>query len=344
MTIATQNCVSDCKHFFSDWTKKHAVGAHVSEGNGLKHVTMKMQSILKHNEYCLFIDVGAASYGNENSQDYSDSLIFLKHTTTCRGIAFEIIPEEAEKLKIMSQRYKDRLKVMNIGISNTSGKMVIYHPEGKQSHNTYTLKHDRHMKLSSKFTINTTTLDIFHRSVMSAKHINYIKIDSEGYDPVIAHGMTNILTNKDVDVISFEYSIGWNRLFEKLTRQGNMHNDRVHGQNALHIIGNLKQSLRSFQSYISSFGYETFLIVGNPQTRMFDDVTQNVTIVPIFGAMWDDWYELCLHTCQYNHCWHCWTDILVMNPKAEFARALKSELLLREKEHCYDIEFMKYNC
>ena len=26
---------------------------------------------------------------------------------------------------------------------------------------------------------------------------------------------------------------------------------------------------------ISSFGYETFMIVGNPKTRMFDDVTQN---------------------------------------------------------------------
>ena len=344
VTVATQNCVSNCKHFFSDWIRKHATGAHVSDGNGLKHITMKMQSILEHNKQCLFIDVGAASYGNENSQDYSDSLIFLEHTTTCKGFAFEIIPEEAERLKNKSQRYKDRIEVINMGVSNTSGQMFVHNPEGRQSHNTYTLKYDRQMGRRSGQTISTTTLDTFHESVMGAKHVNYIKVDSEGYDPVIAQGMTRILTNKNVDVISFEYAIGWDRLFEKLTRHGNMHNDQHHGQHASHIIGELQQSLRSFQSYLSAFGYETFMIVGNPKTPRFDDMTQDVTIVPIFGAMWDDWYELCLHTCQYHHCWHCWTDILVMNPKAEFARALKSELLLRGKEHCYDIKLMESNC
>ena len=51
----------------------------------------------------------------------------------------------------------------------------------------------------------------------------------------------------------------------------------------LHIIGELQQSLRSFQSYLSAFGYETFMIVGNPKTRVFDDMTQDVTIVPILG-------------------------------------------------------------
>ena len=178
---------------------------------------------------------------------------------------------------------------------------------------------------------------------MGAKHVNYIKVDSEGYDPVIAQGMTRILTNKNVDVISFEYAIGWDRLFEKLTRHGNMHNDQHHGQHASHIIENCSKVFVRF-NLIYQLLVMTFMIVGNPKTPRFDDMTQDVTIVPIFGAMWDDWYELCLHTCQYHHCWHCWTDILVMNPKAEFARALKSELLLRGKEHCYDIKLMESNC
>ena len=71
-----------------------------------------------------------ASYGNENSQDYSDSLIFLEHTTTCKGFAFEIIPEEAERLKNKSQRYKDRIEMINMGVSNTSGQMFVHNLKG----------------------------------------------------------------------------------------------------------------------------------------------------------------------------------------------------------------------
>lgn len=343
VTVAVHTvCVSECKNFFSDWTKKNAIGAHVSEGNGLKYITTKMQSILQQEKQCVFIDVGAASYGKENSQDYSDSLIFLKHTTTCTGFAFEIIPYEAVKLKKLSENYKDRIRIFNMGVSNTTGTMTLYHPEGAASHNTYTLKSDRKNSDPSIIKINTTSLDIFHENFMKSKHISYIKIDAEGFDPVIAHGMSHILTQKSVDIVSFEYSIGWDKLFETLTRNGKMHNDHVRGQKALHIIGNLKQSLRSFQSYMSSFGYETFIIVG--KSSEIDFGTQNVTIVPIFGAMWDDWYELCLHTCQYKHCWHCWTDILVLNPEAVLARELKSELLLKGKEQCYDIKYMKNYC
>ena len=342
VSIAILTCVSECKHKFSDWTRKHAIGAHVSEGKGLKHITMAMQPLLTQHEQCSFVDVGAASYGDSNSEDYSDSLIFLTHTTTCKGFAFEIIPEEAEKLRVMSQKFQNRLTVLNMGVANVSGTMFVHHPEGKQSHNTYTLKNDRHLKHPSKTSIKVVSLDEFHKTHMDSAHINYIKVDSEGYDPVIARGMTNLLSTKSVDVISFEYSIGWDKKFELLTRQLNMHTDRRKGQQALHIIGELRQSLRGLQTYISSFGYEVFLIVGNTQT--FSDFKQDVAIIPIYGAIWDDWYELCLHTCQYNHCWHCWTDILVLNPQAEFARSLKSHLILTEMEQCYDVERMKTTC
>ena len=70
-------CISECRHFFTDWMRVNARWAHVGEGNGLKAVTHDMNGILRTRKNCVFIDVGAASYGQEGSNDYSDSLIFL---------------------------------------------------------------------------------------------------------------------------------------------------------------------------------------------------------------------------------------------------------------------------
>ena len=99
--------------------------------------------------------------------------------------------------------------------------------------------------------------------------------------------------------------------------------------------------------------YQTYLIVGAPSPQYDEDAADhlrfverfatswamlprlNVTLVPISGIWWDDWYELCLHPCLHTSCTHCWVDLLVLQPESRLALTLKSHLMLRNARACY---------
>jgi hypothetical protein len=125
-----------------------------------------------------------------------------------------------------------------------------------------------------------------------------VKVDVEGSEWDVLHGMQELLSHQRIELMSFEYGVGWNKLFSE-----NRKVDQNEG------TGENSRTLRRFQTKMSSYGYDTYLIHGGTK-----ETSNAVVLVPCSGAFWHDELELCFDRKRVygDYSMHCWTDLLVV--------------------------------
>lgn len=145
-----------------------------------------------------FIDVGA-NVGNWAS------LFMEPMSENSKGLLFEPSDYAIEKLK---QRFEqvNGIEIIEAAVSDTSGNMFFYEEPIAGEKSSLVAGFSRADAV--KKLVKVTTLDA-EVEKYQLEHIDFLKIDTEGYDLYVLRGASNLLAQNKIGVIQFEYNSPW---------------------------------------------------------------------------------------------------------------------------------------
>lgn len=154
------------------------------------------------------IDIGA------NKGDYSKEIIL---NTKSFVIAFEPMKKSYLKLRTLEKNFSNKIKCFNIALSDKNGKSTIYFQNQNSELASFekNIKHFSYVKkeiIKSK-KIKVLKLDTFveKENRLFKKGIDFIKIDTEGYDYEVLMGSLKTIKKFKPKFIQFE--MNWHYLF-----------------------------------------------------------------------------------------------------------------------------------
>jgi FkbM family methyltransferase len=154
--------------------------------------------------------------------------------------AFEPFSKSYQRLceNIALNSYKN-VYTNNVAISDEIGVAKFYYEPRDNQLNSLGKVSNGTNQLSESVDVNTETIDSYCEQ-NKINLINFLKIDTEGYEINVLKGAANMLTNKKIEIVQFEIS---NQPLESL------------GKTPDEII-----------TYLNSKGYEVFEYIENTQT------------------------------------------------------------------------------
>jgi len=160
-------------------------------------------------ELKLSLDIGA-NVGNYTKMLLSD--------TNSKVISFEPLPEAFKKLKLIKSSFNDRLEIHNVAIGIKDEVLELFY--GTEKSEKASLMKDLE-KISfikeqnkNKVSVQVRQLDYF-QSYFEDKVIDFIKIDTEGFEYEVLMGAKNILKFHQPKFIQVEFN--WHQLIKKQT-------------------------------------------------------------------------------------------------------------------------------
>ncbi len=153
------------------------------------------------------IDIGA------NIGDYSREIIL---STNSYVVAIEPMPKSFNKLKHLEKKFSNKIKCFNIALSNKIEKRNIYFQSSRSKLASFeeNIKHLNYIEKKIKIKkIKTLTLDYFvnKEKKLFLKGIDFIKIDTEGFDYQVLLGSLKTIKKYKPKFIQFE--MNWHYLF-----------------------------------------------------------------------------------------------------------------------------------
>ena len=196
--------------FFNDFTLSLSLDAKGFKNYGNFNVTGEKSFIkLIKNEISLSLDIGA------NIGEYT-KLILLN--TNSNVISFEPLPEAFKELSKIKLRFKDRLEVHNIAIGAENGKLDLFYGDQKSEKASLVPNLE---KLSfvgtqnkNKISVDVKELDYFENYFQN-QQIDFIKIDTEGFEYEVLKGAIKILKKHKPKFIQVEFN--WHQLIRNHT-------------------------------------------------------------------------------------------------------------------------------
>jgi FkbM family methyltransferase len=170
----------------------------------------------------IFIDVGA-NIGNWAN------LFLVSMLGSGKGLLFDPSEYAIEKLNQRFGQAAD-IEVIQLAVADMPGKMTFF--EEPDAGETSSLVPEFSNLSAIKKWVNVTTLDI-EVEKRQLKHIDFLKIDAEGYDFHVLRGASGLLSQQQIGVIQFEYGKAWA------------------------IAGS---TLAAALNFLKSFGYQVFLL------------------------------------------------------------------------------------
>ncbi len=145
-----------------------------------------------------FIDVGA-NVGNWTN------LFMESISENSRGLLFETSDYAIEKLK---QRFKEvnGIEIIQAAVLDSPGNMFFY--EEPIAGETSSLVANFSEADAVKKLVRVTTLDA-EVEKHQLEHIDFLKIDTEGYNLHVLLGASKLLAHNKINVIQFEYNNPW---------------------------------------------------------------------------------------------------------------------------------------
>lgn len=160
-------------------------------------------------EINLSLDIGA------NVGNYTKLIL---QETNSKVISFEPLPDAYRELEVLKKDFSERLEVFNIAISNENKKQDLYF--GNEKSEKASLMNNLE-KLSfvgkvnkNKISVNVKKLDDL-KNVFKNQIIDFIKIDTEGYEFEVLDGAKNLLQEHKPKFIQIEFN--WHQLLKGQT-------------------------------------------------------------------------------------------------------------------------------
>jgi FkbM family methyltransferase len=164
---------------------------------------------LIRDELKLSLDIGA------NVGNYTEMLL---SDTNSKVISFEPLPKAFDKLKLIKSDYKDRLEIHNVAIGIKDEVLELFY--GTEKSEKASLMKDLE-KISfikeqnkNKVSVQVRQLDYF-QNYFKDEVIDFIKIDTEGFEYEVLMGAKNILKIHQPKFIQVEFN--WHQLIKKQT-------------------------------------------------------------------------------------------------------------------------------
>ena len=154
----------------------------------------------------VFIDVGA------NVGEWTEMyLSYMKRAS--KGLLFEPSSTGFKELKTRFEKLEE-IEIVQAAVSDASGEMPFF--EETEAGQTSSLVPGFSREGAAKKNVRTTTLDL-EVEKRQIDHIDFLKIDAEGYDFHVIRGAKNLLTQHKIDFVQFEYNTPWKDVGSSLT-------------------------------------------------------------------------------------------------------------------------------
>jgi FkbM family methyltransferase len=153
------------------------------------------------------LDVGA------NIGDYSRALLEM---TNAQVYAFEPLIEPFNKVEDLKKEFGDRIIPINKGVGANNEYLNIYFNKDVSAHASFSkdVQAVPYLDNSSVESIEVITLDTFFEN-FNDLNIDFIKIDTEGFEWEVLQGAKNILEKYKPKIIQIEFN--WHQLFRSHT-------------------------------------------------------------------------------------------------------------------------------
>lgn len=204
-------------------------------GNFTKTGESNFINLIK-NDINLSLDIGA------NVGQYTKLLL---EKTNSDVVSFEPLPEAFNELKNIKLKFSNRLKVFNLAIGENLNNLDLFYENQKSEkasliHNLEKLSFIKNNN-KNKISVKVRSLDSFE-NFFKDKRIDFIKIDTEGFEYEVLKGAQKILEIHKPKFIQMEFN--WHQLIRN-------------------------QSLYSISKLVSS--YDTFRILPKGKNLIFVD-------------------------------------------------------------------------
>jgi FkbM family methyltransferase len=171
------------------------------EDNGEIYALKKIRKILSKGQIgpLVLMDVGA------NIGAYSQSIIEVFHGLDYQLHIFEPAAETYQKL-VENVSSLPQVHFHNIGLSNQKDAAVLFSSEEKSSLASLYPRNLDHTSIdfSKKETVSLNTLDAFCEE-NNIRAIDFLKTDVEGHELKVFEGAQQMLSNKKIKAIQFEF-------------------------------------------------------------------------------------------------------------------------------------------
>lgn len=154
--------------------------------NGEHHVLKCLMPKVK-----VVFDVGA------NTGDYASNILSLN-----KNVKIHSFEPDKKAFDVLSK--KGIFKANNVAVGDKKGTIDFYLDNGKTVLNSV-IDLPRDEKGSTKVSVPIITIDEYAKE-NKIDHIDFLKIDVEGYEYSVLKGTEGLLSKKSIDVIQFEFS------------------------------------------------------------------------------------------------------------------------------------------
>ncbi len=167
-----------------------------------------LYNILAKHKPEICIDIGS------NIGNYSKEILI---STNSKVISFEPLKKPFSKLKDLQAEWGDRLLVVNKGLGANESNEIIYFNENSSSHASLVEEVNKlsYVSNQNQEEVMVTTLDIFLQQNPQNESIDYIKIDTEGFEYNVLLGCKETIKLKRPKFIHIEFN--WHQLIKSQT-------------------------------------------------------------------------------------------------------------------------------
>ena len=160
-------------------------------------------------EINLSLDIGA------NVGNYTKLIL---QETSSKVISFEPLPDAYRELEVLKNEFRERLETYNIAISNENKKQDLYFGNEK-SEKASLMKNLEKLSFvgetnTNKIFVEVKKLDDL-KDILKNKTIDFIKIDTEGYEFEVLDGAKNLFKEQQPKFIQIEFN--WHQLLKGQT-------------------------------------------------------------------------------------------------------------------------------
>tara|TARA_B100000787_G_C16185091_1_gene294188 strand:- start:1351 stop:2184 length:834 start_codon:yes stop_codon:yes gene_type:complete len=222
--------------FFNDCIFSLSLDAKGYKNYGNFNVTGEKSFIkLIKDEIDLSLDIGA------NIGEYTKLLLL---NTNSKVVSFEPLPEAFKELEKVKVKFNDRLNIYNVAIGIDNNKLDLFYGDQKSEKASLIPNLEKlsfiGLNNKNKISVNVKKLDYFE-DYFKDKKIDFIKIDTEGFEYEVLIGAEKILQHHKPKFIQIEFN--WHQLIRnhtlfklfKLVNSYDVFRILPHGKKLLHI-------------------------------------------------------------------------------------------------------------
>jgi len=196
--------------FFNDFILSLTLDAKGYKNYGSFRETGEKSFIkLIKNEIKLSLDIGA------NIGEYTKLLL---SDTNSKVVSFEPLPEAFKELEKIKSNFEDRLDVYNVAIGVETNKLDLFFGDQKSEKASLVPNLEKlsfiGLQNKNKISVEVKKLDYFE-NYFENKQIDFIKIDTEGFEYEVLKGAEIILKKHKPKFIQIEFN--WHQLIRNHT-------------------------------------------------------------------------------------------------------------------------------